>query len=72
MFGYILASLALFAFAGTILMPPTFRSDLTAFATPDESDDGVTQNVHKLVADISIIIPGQKRGADAPGPSRQP
>ena len=66
MFAYMLATLVVFAFAGTVLMLPAFRSDLADFSD-EHSSEGVTpEEAEALVADMSVVIPARNEEETIP------
>ena len=66
MFAYMLATLVLFAFAGTVLMLPAFRSDLVDFVRSGRTEDADLRQVHELIARTSIIIPARNEAESLP------
>lgn len=66
-----LASLIVFAFAGTVLMYPAFHSDLAAFAAEestagDPTPDDRSKILHQVAANISVIIPARNEEKTLP------
>lgn len=66
MFGYMLATLVIFAFAGTVLMVPAFTSDLVAFVEEGGLDDDGARDIRRIVGETSVIIPARNEELTLP------
>jgi len=63
---YLLATLILFAFAGTVLLHPAFHSDLSRFLRRQDSDTPDDDLVRAAVAEISVVIPARNEAETLP------
>ncbi len=73
MLAFMLATLIVFAFAGTVLLHPAFHADLTRFRQHEGGEDGRTSagpaghdQVRRLVSEISIVIPARNEEQTLP------
>jgi len=63
---YLLATLVLFAFAGTVLLHPAFHSDLIGFLRRREPNTPNEELVREAVGQVSIVIPARNEAETLP------
>lgn len=63
---YLLVTLIVCAFAGTVLLDPAFRSDLKRFVADNDADPLETGRLQQLVGEISVIIPARNEELTLP------
>jgi 4,4'-diaponeurosporenoate glycosyltransferase len=63
---YLLATLVLFAFAGTVLLHPAFHSDLVGYLNRRESVRGERDLLRAAVAEMSVVIPARNEAETLP------
>jgi glycosyltransferase involved in cell wall biosynthesis len=66
MLAYILATLIIFAFAGTVLLHPAFHADLKQAVVRRHGDSVSERSLRDLVSRISVVIPARNEEESLP------